>query len=76
LFNKPCSQIDSLRIKPCTAVIKTKATTNNDETRIMNNLFTVKSFGCYNESNITATPIEEAQPWRFFIAQNKWGQHV
>ncbi|MBE0494661.1 MAG: sugar transferase [Thiomicrospira sp.] len=23
---------------------------------------------CYNWLNITATPIEEAQPWRFFIA--------
>ncbi|CAN8138930.1 hypothetical protein THIOSC15_1240014 [uncultured Thiomicrorhabdus sp.] len=23
---------------------------------------------CYNRVNITATPIEEAQPWRFFIA--------
>ena len=33
----------------------------------------IKKFGCYNKYNITATPIEEAQPWRFFIAPNKWG---
>ena len=26
---------------------------------------------CYNWLNITATPIEEAQPWRFFIASKK-----
>ena len=26
---------------------------------------------CYNVYNITATPIEEAQPWRFFIASKK-----
>ncbi|UQB43358.1 sugar transferase [Thiomicrospira microaerophila] len=26
---------------------------------------------CYNRVNITATPIEEAQPWRFFIASKK-----
>ena len=33
----------------------------------------IKGFDCYNLINITATPIEEAQPWRFFIASNKYG---
>lgn len=41
-----------------------------------NKMFTTKSLDCYNKNNITATPIEEAQPWRFFIAPNKWRQHV
>ncbi|CAN8139058.1 hypothetical protein THIOSC13_1280007 [uncultured Thiomicrorhabdus sp.] len=31
-------------------------------------VFSFFTSSCYNYVNITATPIEEAQPWRFFIA--------
>lgn len=40
------------------------------------NLITSKRIDCYNQVNKTATPIEEAKPWRFFVALNKWGQYV
>jgi hypothetical protein len=43
---------------------------------LVNKMFTTKSCHCYNGFNIAATPIEEAQPWRFFIAQNLRGQYV
>lgn len=49
---------------------------NRSKFPAVNKMFTIKSCNCYNDCNITATPIEEAQPWRFFYAQNKRGQHV